>query len=81
VLADACYEAYKATDERGFLERVKWCCSWFLGDSDINEVLYNFKTGGCRDGIHSSRLNLNVGAESLLSWLCFLLLMHEIAGK
>jgi glycosyltransferase involved in cell wall biosynthesis len=80
-LIDACYEAYKATAERDFLKKIKWCYNWFLGDNDINEALYNFKTGGCRDGIHSSRLNLNEGAESLLSWLSALLLMYEISEK
>jgi glycosyltransferase involved in cell wall biosynthesis len=80
-LIDACYEAYKTTSERDFLERIKWCYNWFLGDNDINETLYDFKTGGCRDGIHSSRLNLNEGAESLLSWLSVLLLMYEITEK
>ncbi|MEJ2306494.1 MAG: glycosyltransferase, partial [candidate division WOR-3 bacterium] len=73
--------AYKTTGEKNFLERIKWCYNWFLGDNEINETLYNFKTGGCRDGIHSSRLNLNEGAESLLSWLYVLLLMHEITEK
>ena len=80
-LIDACYAAYKTTGEKNFLERIKWCYNWFLGDNEINETLYNFKTGGCRDGIHSSRLNLNEGAESLLSWLYVLLLMHEITEK
>jgi hypothetical protein len=80
-LIDACYEAYKATGERDFLKKIKWCYNWFLGDNDINEALYNFKTGGCRDGIHSSRLNLNEGAESLLSWLSALLRMYEIVEK
>jgi glycosyltransferase involved in cell wall biosynthesis len=80
-LIDACYEAHKATGDREFLEKAKWCYNWFLGDNDINETLYNFKTGGCRDGIHSSRLNLNEGAESLLSWFSALLRMHEIAEK
>ncbi len=80
-LIDACYAAYKTTGEKKFLERIKWCYNWFLGDNEINETLYNFKTGGCRDGIHSSRLNLNEGAESLLSWLYVLLLMHEITEK
>jgi glycosyltransferase involved in cell wall biosynthesis len=80
-LIDACYEAYKTTGEKDFLERIKWCYNWFLGDNDINETLYNFKTGGCRDGIHSSRLNLNEGAESLLSWLSVILLMYEITEK
>ncbi|MBN1694485.1 glycosyltransferase family 4 protein [candidate division WOR-3 bacterium] len=80
-LIDACYEAYKATGEKDFLEKIKWCYNWFLGDNDINETLYNFKTGGCRDGIHSSRLNHNEGAESLLSWLSVLLLMYEISEK
>ena len=80
-LSDACYSAHKITGEKRFLERIKWCYNWFLGDNDINETLYDFKTGGCRDGIHSSRLNLNEGAESLLSWLFVLFLMYEITEK
>ena len=31
--------------------------------------MYDARTGGCRDGIHSDRLNENQGAESTLSFL------------
>ena len=31
--------------------------------------MYSPKTGGCRDGLHVDRLNLNLGAESTLAFL------------
>jgi hypothetical protein len=39
--------------------------------------LYDPATGGCRDGLHSDRLNQNEGAESTLAFLLALLEMRE----
>jgi hypothetical protein len=40
--------------------------------------LYDFTTGGCRDGLHADRVNENQGAESTLAWLMSLLLMQDL---
>lgn len=80
-LIDACSTAYRVTGDKYFLEKMEWSFDWFLGSNDIGESLYNFKTGGCRDGIHPSRLNQNEGAESLISWLYSLLTMYEFVSE
>jgi len=80
-LADACYEAYLATGERRWLGEIARCFDWFLGRNDLHEALYDFRTGGCRDGLRSAGTNQNQGAESTLSWLMVLLRMHEIAKE
>lgn len=77
-LIDACIEAYNVTGEGFWLERARKCFNWFLGDNDIQTPLYDFTTGGCRDGLHADRINRNQGAESTLAWLMSLLLMQEI---
>jgi glycosyltransferase involved in cell wall biosynthesis len=42
---------------------------WFTGKNLLNQVIYNETTGGCYDGLGSSTINLNQGAESTLSYL------------
>jgi len=77
-LVDACIEAYHVTREESWLREARRAFLWFLGDNDLRTPLYDFTTGGCRDGLHADRVNENQGAESTLSWLLSLLLMHEL---
>ncbi|MDZ7374534.1 MAG: glycosyltransferase family 4 protein [candidate division KSB1 bacterium] len=78
-LAEAAYEAYRITGEKRWFERIRLAFRWFLGDNDVNEMLYDFATGGCRDGLQPAGVNQNQGAESTLAWLIVLHLMHEVA--
>ena len=80
-LIDALYEAYLATEDSYFIKKIDWIYSWFLGNNDLGATLYDFKSGGCRDGLQSFGLNKNEGAESLLSWLMALHRMYEISRK
>ena len=48
---------------------------WFLGRNDLDQPLYNTASGGCYDGLHFDRVNLNQGAESTLA---FLLALEEM---
>ena len=50
--------------------------AWFLGQNTLKQSVYDPKTGGCRDGLHSDRANENQGAESTLSFLIALLDMR-----
>ncbi len=77
-LIDACIEAYYVTGQSFWLDRARRCFNWFLGDNDLQTPVYDFTTGGCRDGLHADRVNHNQGAESTLAWLMSLLLMQEI---
>lgn len=80
-LIGACAEAFRSTGEMEWLDQGQHCLDWFLGSNDLNEQIYDFKTGGCCDGIQPTGVNANQGAESTLSWLISLLSMYEILGQ
>jgi glycosyltransferase involved in cell wall biosynthesis len=61
--------AYTLTRNEEYKNLAKKCFSWFLGNNSLNKPLYDEKTGGCFDGLHPDRVNLNQGAESLVSYL------------
>lgn len=61
--------AYKITKDLEYKNLANKCFSWFLGNNSLNRPLYDEKTGGCYDGLHPDRVNLNEGAESLVSYL------------
>ncbi len=75
-LVQACIDAYNLTGEEFWAKEARRCFEWFLGRNDLNLPLYDFTTGGCRDGLQSSNVNENQGAESTLSWLISLAAMH-----
>lgn len=68
-MVDACLEA--ATFEKSGVwgSRAKIALDWYLGKNSLKLPVVDFRTGGCRDGIHPDRLNDNQGAESTLSYL------------
>jgi hypothetical protein len=78
-LAEACWRAHEATGDARWADGVHLCAEWFLGANDVGLTLYDRATGGCADGLHPTRINLNRGAESTLSALSTLQLAHELA--
>ncbi len=79
-LIGACGAAFRSTGELKWLDEGHRCLDWFLGSNDLNEQIYDFKTGGCCDGIQPTGVNANQGAESTLCWLLSLLSMYELLG-
>jgi hypothetical protein len=77
-LIGACKAAYRASGEARWLIEMRRCFEWYLGRNDLGLSIVDFKSGGCHDGLKASGLNSNQGAESLLSWLLSLLIMHEM---
>lgn len=73
-MIEACREAYEATCDSNWLNHGHRCLEWFLGRNDMNEPLYDHKTGGCCDGLGLDGPNRNQGAESTL--VCFLSLLN-----
>lgn len=71
----ACIEAFEATDDAFWLTEARRAFEWFLGRNDLDLPLYNPSSGGCYDGLHFDRVNLNQGAESTLA---FLLALEEM---
>jgi hypothetical protein len=79
-LIEACKTGYRRTKKKIYLERMRICFDWFLGNNDTGVPVYDFRTGGCFDGLTPSGANLNQGAESTLSFLLSLMTMYEISG-
>ncbi len=77
-LVDACVEAYRITREKKWIEAARRCLEWFLGKNDLQIPLYDFKTGGCCDGLTPKGPNRHQGAESTLAWLISLLTVHHL---
>lgn len=61
--------AYRITNNNKYKLLAQKCYSWFLGNNTIHRSLYDSESGGCYDGLHPDRVNLNQGAESLVSFL------------
>src|SRR5246127_912428 len=64
----ACVEAYSLTGDLIWQRAARRCFECFLGRNDLGESLYDSSTGGCRDALHSDRVNQNQGAESSLAF-------------
>ena len=79
-LIAAAVEAHRATGEACWLDILRRGLDWFLGANDIREPLYDYHTGGCRDGLHPDRASANEGAESTLAWLLALLTVLGYRG-
>lgn len=77
-LVEACAEAYRCTGETKWRDRARAFLGWFLGSNETQTVIYDFVTGGCRDGLHPDGANVNEGAESTLAWLISLLTINDL---
>ena len=71
----ACHEAYQATGLKEYKHLMISAHHWYRG-SNINSLpLYDIESGGCFDALTREGVNLNQGAEALLSLLLSDLLM------
>lgn len=77
----ACAEAWRCTNEPGWLEHAHRALGWFMGHNDLDQMLYDPETGGCCDGLHCAGVNCNQGAESTLSWLMAWQQMEMVPGQ
>jgi glycosyltransferase involved in cell wall biosynthesis len=69
--------AHDATGDTEFLRLQRKAFDWFLGENDLREPVYDFRTKGCADGLHRNGVSLNQGAESMVSFLLALLTIVE----
>jgi hypothetical protein len=76
-MVSACLEARRVTGNARWMEHARHAFSWFFGQNQLQQWLYDPTTGGCRDGLHSDRVNENQGAESTLSFLLALCEMRS----
>ena len=68
---------YEATMNHEYLKLQRRAFDWFLGENDLHIPVYDFRTKGCCDGLEPGGVNLNQGAESMLSFLQSLLFVVE----
>lgn len=68
---------YQVFKEASFLHKMEIAFNWFLGNNHLQQIIYNPCTGGCYDGLEETRVNLNQGAESALSYLMARLTMEK----
>ncbi len=80
-LVEACKVAFRLTGERKYLRDMRMAFDWFLGVNDKAQSLYDFKSGGCADGLGQAGVNLNQGAESTLCCLLSLLTLTELFSE
>jgi glycosyltransferase involved in cell wall biosynthesis len=69
------HETFK---EEGYSRKMNTAFSWFLGANHLHQIIYNPCTGGCYDGLEESQVNLNQGAESVVSYLMARLSMEKL---
>jgi glycosyltransferase involved in cell wall biosynthesis len=60
---------YQVTKREYYKELAYKSFNWFLGDNVLGQVVYDWTTGGCYDGVGEKSINLNQGAESSISYL------------
>jgi glycosyltransferase involved in cell wall biosynthesis len=70
--------AYSITHKKIYYNLAHKCFGWFLGNNSTTTSLYNEKTAGCYDGLHPDRVNLNQGAESLVSYLMSVVTINNL---
>lgn len=67
-MIDACHCAYQASRDPKWLQHATSARDWFLGANVLGKSLVDAATGECHDGLTPTGVNLNHGAESILSW-------------
>jgi len=77
----ACLTANSVTGNRIWFDEAYRSFRWFTGENMLGIPVYDPATGGCYDGLHTKRINLNQGAESTLSYLCALTELQEAASR
>jgi hypothetical protein len=68
-LADACARAWSLTADPRWATGLRRGVAWFTGDNDVGVPMMDAGTGGGFDGLESTTVNVNQGAESTLSTL------------
>jgi hypothetical protein len=68
-IAFACWEAYQNLGKREYVYLADLAHQWYRGKNINGLSLYNEATGGCYDALNRNGVNLNQGAEAVLSLL------------
>ncbi len=80
-LVEAYVAASEVTNMSKFLELARLAFDWFLGRNRLNTALYDFADGSVADGIDSSGISANQGAESVVCYLLAVLGLSELKAQ
>lgn len=80
-LVEAYVAAYQVTGVHNYLVHAQRAFEWFLGRNRLNEALYDFADGSVADGIDSSGVSANQGAEALISFLLAVIGLSELRSQ
>lgn len=75
--ASACLSAYRITRDPMWLSEANRAFAWFRGANSLGLSMIDEEEGSCFDGLHSTGVNRNQGAESTLSYLSCLVEMRQ----
>ncbi|MEP0767226.1 MAG: glycosyltransferase [Fimbriimonadia bacterium] len=70
--------AFQSTKEERYLKLMRMAYDWFLGANDLQVPMYDFRSGGCSDGLTPNGASANQGAESTLACLHATMVMIEL---
>ncbi len=62
------HQAYKVSGRNEYIDKLFTSYLWFLGENSLRLPLYDHETSGCCDGLQSTGVNRNQGAESTLAY-------------
>lgn len=62
------HQAFKVTKKKAFIDKLFASYMWFLGENSLRLPIYDHETCGCCDGLQSTGVNRNQGAESTLAY-------------
>jgi len=68
-LVEMLKELYQITGRKKYKKLMRKSFGWFLGENTLEQLVCDFGTGGCYDGVGEKEINLNQGAESTISYL------------
>ena len=68
-LADACARAFAVTHDDAWLDAIRSCAGWFVGQNDVGVAMFDPETGGGFDGLEEAGVNQNQGAESTIAFV------------
>jgi hypothetical protein len=69
VMTEAAISAFRVTGDTNYRLAALAIFNWFLGQNTLKLPVYNSDNCGCYDGITPKGLNLNMGAEAIVSYL------------
>jgi glycosyltransferase involved in cell wall biosynthesis len=75
-LVEALVEAMVSTGDHRYGPQAVLAFEWFLGRNRYGLAVYDFASGGCRDGLGPTGVSENEGAESTLAFLQALLALN-----